>query len=126
LHRRIAQRRSLERPPDESRRTYSIAVRLEFVVRLRLRAGPNLGSGRPTAHGSDRQRPPSVHCRRPTACDPPMMRDCAPCCSRSGVGELPFKIGAHSRTAHGREILVASSRSGAPRMGVTAGHAGRS
>ena len=34
--------------------------------------------------------------------------------NRSGVGELPSRS-RHSRTAHGREILAASFRSGAPR-----------
>jgi hypothetical protein len=93
-----------------------LTVRLEFVVRLRLGAGPGPGSGRPTAHGSDRQRPPSVHCRRPMACGPPMMRACAPRCSRPGSRQASAQDHGHSRTAHGREILAVSSRLSAPRM----------
>jgi hypothetical protein len=42
------------------------------------------------------------------------------------VGKLSVQDHGRSRTAHGREILAALSRSGALRMGVTGAHEARS
>ena len=58
------------------------AVRLEFVVRPPLGAGPRLGSGRPNGHCSARHGPPCVRWRRSTACGPSTTRGCVPRCRR--------------------------------------------
>ena len=42
------------------------------------------------------------------------------------VAKFSFKIHGHSRTAYGRDILAASCRSGAPRMGGTGAPEARS
>ena len=47
-------------------------------------------------------------------------------CSRPGSRQVSVQDHGHSRTAHGREILAASFRSGAPRMGGTWAHEARS
>ena len=54
------------------------AVRLEFVVRPPLGAGPSPGSGRSNGHCSARHGPPCVHRRRSTACGPSTTRGCVP------------------------------------------------
>ena len=55
-------------------------VRLEFVVRPPLGAGPSPGSGRPNGHCSARHGPPCVRRRRSTACGPSTTRGCVPRC----------------------------------------------
>jgi subtilisin family serine protease len=57
-------------------------VRLEFVVRPSLGAGPDPDSGRPNAHGSARHGPACVRRQRSTACGPARTRGCVPRCSR--------------------------------------------
>ena len=95
------------------------AVRLEFVVRPPLGAGPSPGSGRPNGHCSVRHGPPCVRQRRSTACGPSTTRGCVPRCSRPESRQVLVQDHGHSRTAQGRDILAASCRSGAPRMGGT-------
>ena len=53
-------------------------VRLEFVVRPPLGAGPSPGSGRSNGHCSARHGPPCVRRRRSTACGPSTTRRCVP------------------------------------------------
>ena len=53
-------------------------VRLEFVVRPPLGAGPRPGSGIPNGHCSARHGPPCVRWRRATACGPSTTRGCVP------------------------------------------------
>ena len=57
-------------------------VRLEFVVRPPLGAGPSPGSGRPNGHCSVRHGPPCGRRRRSTACGPSTTRGCVPRCRR--------------------------------------------
>ena len=95
------------------------AVRLEFVVRPPLGAGPSPGSGRPNGHCSVRHGPPCVRQRRSTACGPSTTRGCVPRCRRPGSRQVFVQDHGHSRTAYGRDLLAASCRSGAPRMGGT-------
>ena len=56
----------------------STPVRLEFVVRPPLGAGPSPGSGRSNGHCSARHGPPCVRRRRSTACGPSTTRGCVP------------------------------------------------
>ena len=53
-------------------------VRLEFVVRPPLGAGPSPGSGRPNGHCSVQHGPPCGRRRRSTACGPSTTRGCVP------------------------------------------------
>ena len=57
-------------------------VRLEFVVRPPLEAGPTPYSGRPNAHCSVAHARPYVRRRRSTAGGPPTRRGCVPRCRR--------------------------------------------
>ena len=91
------------------------AVRLEFVVRPPLGAEPSPGSGKPNGHCSVRHEPPSGRRRRSMACGPSTTRGCVPRCRRPGSRQVSVQDHGHSKTAHGREILAASFRSGAPR-----------
>ena len=99
-----------------------IPVRLEFVVRPPLGAGPSPGSGRPNGHCSVRHGPPCGRRRRSTACGPSTTRGCGLRCRRPGSWQVSVQDHGHYRTVHGRDILAASFRSGAPRMGVTGAH----
>ena len=101
-------------------------VRLEFVVRPPLGAEPSPGSGKPNGHCSVRHGPPSGRRRRSMACGPSTTRGCVPRCSRPGSRQVSVQDHGHSKTAPGRDILTASFRSGAPRMGVTEAHQARS
>jgi transposase len=101
-------------------------VRLEFVVRPPLGAGPGPGNGRPNARCSTRRGRSYGRRLTSTACGPPTTRGCGPRCSRPGNRQASVQDPGHSRTAPGREILAAPSRSGAPRRGVTGAHAARS
>ena len=74
-------------------------VRLEFVVRPPLGAGPSPGSGRPNGHCSVRHGPPCGRRRRSTACGPSTTRGCAPRCSRPGSRQVSVQDHGHSRTA---------------------------
>ena len=65
-----------------SRSTRGGPVRLEFVVRPPLGAGPSPGSGRPNGHCSARHGPPCGRQRRSTACGPSTTRGCVPRCRR--------------------------------------------
>ena len=60
------------------RRARRDPVRLEFVVRPPLGAGPSPGSGRSNGHCSARHGPPCVRRRRSTACGPSTTRGCVP------------------------------------------------
>ena len=86
----------------------TLPVRLEFVVRPPLGAGPSPGSGRPNGHCSVRHGPPCGRRRRSTACGPSTTRGCVPRCRRSGSRQVSVQDHGHSRTAHGREILAAA------------------
>ena len=67
------------RPRRSSFQTTSTSpVRLEFVVRPPLGAGPSPGSGRSNGHCSTRHGPPCVRRRRSTACGPSTTRGCVP------------------------------------------------
>ena len=103
----------------------STPVHLEFVVRRRLGAGRGPCNGRPSAHGSGRQGSPRVHWRRPAAYGPPTTHGGVPHCGKPGTRQACAPDHGHSRTAHDREILAASSRSNARRRGVTEAHAAR-
>ena len=61
-----------------------VRVRLEFVVRPPLGAGPSPGSGRSNGHCSARYGPPCGRQRRSTACGPSTTRGCVPRCRRPG------------------------------------------
>ena len=98
-------------------------VGLEFLVRRRSGAGRGPCSERPSAHGLDRQGPPSVHWRRSAAYYPPTTNAGVPHCSKPGTRQVCVPDHGHSRTAPGREILGASSRPGARRTGVSRAHA---
>jgi hypothetical protein len=102
-------------------------VGLEFLV-----AKPRLGGGRgpygrrPTGPGSVPQRLPCVDRRTSAACGPPTTRESVPRWSKPETRQASVPDHRHSRTAPGRGILAASSRSRAPRRGVTRAHAARS
>src|SRR5262249_2872320 len=101
-------------------------VGLEFAVTRRQGAGRGPYSRRPTARGSDPQGVPGVYRRTSGACGPPATRESGPRCSKPGTRHASVPGHGHSRTVPGRGILAASSRSGAPRRGVTGAHAARS
>ena len=104
--------------------SHSEPVRLEFVVRPPLGAEPNPGSGEPNGHCSVRHGPPSGRRRRSMACGPSTTRGFAPRFCRPGSRQVSAQDHGHSSTAHSRDILAVSSRSGVPRMSVTEAHEG--
>jgi hypothetical protein len=92
----------------------------------RLAAGRGLGSERPNARDLDRPSLLRVRQRRSTAFGRPMTHESVPRCSKPGTRQASVPDHEYSRTAPGREILVASFRSSARRMGGTSERAGRS
>ena len=86
-------------------------VRLEFVVRPPLGAGPSPGSGRPNGHCSVRHGPPCGRRRRSTACGPSTTRGCVPRCRRPDATQRCLDPGFSERIGNSRRTGYWTSRS---------------
>ena len=77
-------------------------VRLEFVVRPPLGAGPSPGSGRSNGHCSARHGPPCFRQRRSTACGPSTTRRCVPRWRRPDATQRCLDPGFSERIGNSR------------------------